>query len=152
MGSNGRVQVFHVILPEYTGLNIDLFATRLIHKPDVYCSWKPDLGWTFVDAFSFNCKAYNFYAFPPFSLIPAWSTSWWLYALKITEKIIRENAVEQKKKKPGLRANQPSDNWAQLYKYPWILYPDKKLLQHPGHQEPHLLWKTLQFMIYPVSR
>ena len=103
MGSNGRVQVFHVILPEYTGLNIDLFATRPIHKPDVYCSWKPDLGWTFVDAFSFNCKAYNFYAFPPFSLIPAWSTSWWLYASKITEKIIRESAAEQQKKKPGLQ-------------------------------------------------
>ena len=27
-----------LILPEYTGLNIDLFATRLIHKPDIYCS------------------------------------------------------------------------------------------------------------------
>ena len=38
---NSRVQVFHVILPEYPGLNIDLqavLATRLIHKPDVYCS------------------------------------------------------------------------------------------------------------------
>ena len=71
MGSNGRVQVFHVILPEFTGLNIDIFATRPINKPDVYSSCRPDLGWTFVDAFSFNCKAYNFYAFPPFSLIPA---------------------------------------------------------------------------------
>ena len=27
------------------------------------------------------------------------------------------------------------------------MYPDEKLLQHPGHQEPHLLWKTLQLMI-----
>ena len=30
------------------------------------------------------------------------STSWWLRALKITEKIIRENAFEHKKRKPGL--------------------------------------------------
>ena len=40
--------------------------------------------------------------------------------LKITEKIIWENAFEQKKKKPelnltlhGLSANRPSNNWAQ---------------------------------------
>ena len=32
--------------------------------------------------------------------------------LKITEKIVRENAFEQKIKKPGLSANQPSNNWA----------------------------------------
>ena len=30
------------------------------------------------------------------------STSWWLETLKIAEKIIRENAFEQNKKKPGL--------------------------------------------------
>ena len=35
--------------------------------------------------------------------------------LKLTEKIIRENAFEQKKKKPGLWANWPSNNWA------WII-------------------------------
>ena len=29
------------------------------------------------------------------------STSWWLEALKITEKIIQENAFEHKKKKSG---------------------------------------------------
>ena len=32
--------------------------------------------------------------------------------LEITEKIVRENAFEQKKKKPRLNANQPSNNWA----------------------------------------
>ena len=30
-----------------------------------------------------------------------------------TEKIIQENAFEYKKKKPGLSANRPSNNWAQ---------------------------------------
>ena len=30
----------------------------------------------------------------------------------MTEKIIRENAFEHKKGKPGLSANQPSNNWA----------------------------------------
>ena len=32
--------------------------------------------------------------------------------LKITEKIIQENAFEQKKKKPGLSSNRSSNNWA----------------------------------------
>ena len=36
---------------------------------------------------------------------------------KITEKIIRENAFEHKKKKPGLSANRPSNNWALAYHY-----------------------------------
>ena len=45
-------------------------------------------------------------------------------AVKRKEKIIRENAFEKKKKKPELifnsnkvRANQPSNNWAQNYNY-----------------------------------
>ena len=33
--------------------------------------------------------------------------------LKITQKIIRENAFEQKKN-PRLSANRPSNNWAQV--------------------------------------
>ena len=32
--------------------------------------------------------------------------------LKITQKIIRENVFEQKKKKPGLSADRLSNNWA----------------------------------------
>ena len=34
--------------------------------------------------------------------------------LEITEKIVRENAFEQKNKKPWLSANQPLNNWAQV--------------------------------------
>ena len=33
-------------------------------------------------------------------------------SLKITEKIIRENAFKHEKKKPGSSANRPSNNWA----------------------------------------
>ena len=39
-------------------------------------------------------------------------TSWWLEALKITAKIIRANALEYQKKKLGLSANRPPNNWA----------------------------------------
>jgi len=36
--------------------------------------------------------------------------------LEIREKIIGENSFEQKKKKPGLSANQPLNNWALVFK------------------------------------
>ena len=36
--------------------------------------------------------------------------------LNLTEKVVHENAFEQKKKKPGLSANRPFDNWALLDK------------------------------------
>ena len=62
--------VFQEITAEYPELIIDLFATMLNHKFDAYCSWKPDSGCSFVDAFSLNWHTFNFYAFPPFSLIP----------------------------------------------------------------------------------
>ena len=38
------------------------------------------------------------------------STGWLLEALKLTEKIVRENGFEHKKKTPGLKANRPSNN------------------------------------------
>ena len=43
----------------------------------------------------------------------------WMF-LKITEKIIQRNVFEQKKKKPGLSANRPSNNWAQEKDPPMI--------------------------------
>jgi len=54
----------------YPELNIDLFASRLNDQLDVYYSWKPDPGCTYVDAFSIDWGNFNFFAFPPFSLIP----------------------------------------------------------------------------------
>ena len=43
---------------------------------------------------------------------------------KITEKIIRENAFEYKKKKPRLITNRPSNNWALIINqgiYPLVI-------------------------------
>ena len=63
------------------------------------------------------------------------STSWWLEALKIAEKIIREKAFEHNKKKtrvkfnPGLSANRLSNNWAQVFspKSETYIYNDQQL-------------------------
>lgn len=131
---------FQEIIAEYPELTIDLFATRLNHKICTYCSWKPDPGCSFVDAFSLNWNTFNFYAFPPFSLIP-----------RCLQKINKDKAT-------GILIVPlwPSQPWfpfllQHLYKPPWILNPDKNLLQHPGHQEPHPLWRKLKLMVSPVS-
>ncbi len=62
--------VFQSILHQDPDLNLDMFASRLNTQLDDYASWNPDPECKFVDAFSVNWKAHNFYAFPPFSLIP----------------------------------------------------------------------------------
>ena len=70
-------------LKEYYGhFSIDLFASRLNSKNEVYASWKPDPSAHFVDAFSRNWNNFHkFYAFPPFSVI-----------LKCLHKILVEEA------------------------------------------------------------
>ena len=61
--------VFESIVKLYPKLDVDLFATRLNCQLSTYCSWKPEPGSTYVDAFSIDWRNYTFYAFPPFSLI-----------------------------------------------------------------------------------
>ena len=45
---------------------------------------------------------FRFESLKSISVLILLTTIWWLEALKITEQIIRENAFEHKKKKPGL--------------------------------------------------
>lgn len=52
-------------IPEF-----DLFASVQNHKCCRYASWRLDPNSEIVDAFTFNWKNLNFYAFPPFSVIP----------------------------------------------------------------------------------
>lgn len=49
---------------------IDLFASRLNSQFPRYVAYRPDPQATAIDAFSFSWKDMNFYAFPPFSVIP----------------------------------------------------------------------------------
>nr|CAH7720434.1 unnamed protein product [Callosobruchus chinensis] len=48
---------------------IDLFASQVNAKCDMYVSWGPDPDSFGVDAFTLDWSDYYFYAFPPFSLI-----------------------------------------------------------------------------------
>lgn len=61
--------------------NLDLFASRCKAKCENYCSWHRDPEAFAVDAFTLNWKDFDFYAFPPFSMI-----------LKVVRKIIADQA------------------------------------------------------------
>ena len=84
---------------------IDLFASRLNNQFTTYCSYRPDPGATFVDAFSISWTDFRFYCFPPFScilrvlqkvkqdratgviVVPQWSTQTW-YSVLMTMLVI----------------------------------------------------------------
>ena len=49
--------------------DIDLFASRLNAQFPRYVAFKPDPGAVAIDALTLNLSQYNFYAFPPLSVI-----------------------------------------------------------------------------------
>ena len=133
-------ECFLEIISEFPELNIDLFASRLNNKLDIYCSWKPDPGCSYVDAFSIDWSKFNYFAFPPFSLIP-----------KCVQKIIQDKAQ-------GILLVPvwPTQTWfllilQLLYRQPWIFKPSQNLLHHAHLKEPHQLHKSLHLMVCPLS-
>ena len=132
--------VFRNIHALYPNLDIDLFATRLNHQLDLYCSWKPDPGAHYVDAFAIDWSKFSFYAFPPFSLVP-----------RCVQKISQDKAK-------GILVVPlwPTQPWfalllQMLYDSPRVLPPGPKLLQHPNWDHPHPLHKKLHLMVCPLS-
>jgi hypothetical protein len=62
--------VFDSIIQKWGNPSIDLFASRLNHKVEAYCSFEPDPHAMGVDAMSLNWARFELcYAFPPFSLL-----------------------------------------------------------------------------------
>ena len=49
--------------------NLDCFAIRINTHIDRYVSYEPDLYAFLIDAFTVNWQLYNYYLFPPFSII-----------------------------------------------------------------------------------
>ena len=104
----------------------------LNNQLDVYCSWKPDPGCTYVDAFSIDWSNFNFFAFPPFSLIP-----------RCVQKISQDKA-----KGILLIPVWPTQTWFPLvlkllYSQPWIFKPSANLLCHAHLRKPHPLLQDL---------
>jgi hypothetical protein len=50
--------------------DIDIFASRINTQFPHYVAYRPDPGAVAIDAFTNDWSRHNFYAFPPFSLLP----------------------------------------------------------------------------------
>ena len=133
--------VFTEILTEFPELNMDLFASRLTTQLTQYCSWQPDPGSAFLDAFSIGWSEFNIYAFPPFSLIP-----------RCLQKI-------QQDKGKGILIVPVWPTQTRfplvlqlLSSQPWICQqPSPKLLQHTSHNRLHPLHQKLHLIVWPLS-
>ncbi|KAJ8050270.1 hypothetical protein HOLleu_03405 [Holothuria leucospilota] len=62
-------QIFNQIAQTLGPFQIDLFASRTNAQCPVYCSWKPDLGSQWVNAFTLTWTNLAAYVSPPFILI-----------------------------------------------------------------------------------
>ena len=133
--------VFPDFLTEFPELNMDLFASRLTTQLTQYCSWQPDPGSAFEDAFSIDWSKFNFYACPPFSLI-----------LRRLQKI-------QQDKGKGLIIDRTSvAKTNMLYSGSTVTFQPTldlpttpKLLQHTSHNRLHPLHQKLHLMVCPLS-
>lgn len=122
---------FNNIVKLYGKPDLDLFASRQNTKCKMFASWKKDPDAFFIDAFTRSWENFQFYAFPPFSLLskvlckiehdkaegivvfPLWKTQPWF---------------------PKLNRLRISD----IY----IMKPNYYLLLSPS-SDPHPLWKQL---------
>lgn len=133
--------VFEDICRLWITPSIDLFASRLNHKIECYCSFKADPFAEFTDAFTLDWGKFECcYVFPPFSVIsrcigkiqkdraqaivvlPCWNTQvWWPALLKI------------------------------LVDVPRILPKSKNLLTLPHVDQEHPLWRKMTMIACRVS-
>ena len=117
---------------------IDLFATRLNAKCELYVSFKPDPNAFAVDAFTQNWNDIKGYAFPPLSLIG-----------RILAKIKRDEASITVTV-PCWQTQPWFPQFLRMVEHdtaPVLLKPHHKLLQVPGTGQKHLLWKKLHLIV-----
>ena len=133
--------VFALLKHTYGSPGIDLFASSKNAKIPLYISWLPDPNAYAVDAFTFSWQDLNFYAFPPFSLLP-----------RVLAKIIQAKAT-------GILIipKWTTQSWfplvlTLLIQYPRVISPCRDLLYLP-HQPRvvHPLHKKLSLLAVLLS-
>ena len=120
---------------------IDLFASRINKQLPRYVSYRLDPDAEAIDAFSLNWANLNFYAFPPFSVIPT-----------VLAKI-------QKEKAEGIVVlpDWPTQSWyakasKMMKQQPVHLKKSKNLLTLPTHlDEVHPMWEKLNLRVCHLS-
>ena len=120
--------------------HIDLFASRLNTQLKRYCSWKPDPGSEFVDAFTIDWSKFYCYLFPPFSMIS-----------QCVKKMIADKTTAM-----VVVPIWPSQPWfpqilQMLIDTPVLLTAADNLLTLPYKKAHHPLYKTLNLMACLVS-
>lgn len=120
--------------------DIDLFASLINNKcENVYVSWFPDPGSIAVDTFTFSWEGLNFYAFPPFILLPC-----------VLRKIVDDKVAGTLVVLWSLL-----QVWFPLFcrlliSKPLIVWPNYSLLSSPFRHH-HLAWKTLSLGVVRLS-
>lgn len=121
--------------------DIDLFASRINYQFDNYVSYRPDPKALAIDAFTLDWSGLKFYAFPPFSVIPA-----------VLSKIYHERALGV-----CVLPDWPTQPWyaqaLQMTKQPPLhLKASKTLLNLPSHpEETHPIWHKLSLIVCLLS-
>ncbi|KYN21158.1 hypothetical protein ALC57_06474 [Trachymyrmex cornetzi] len=113
--------------------DLDLFASLINNKCETYVSWFPDPGSIAIDAFTLSWKGVNFYAFPPFILLP-----------RVLRKIVEDKATGT-----VVIPWWPSQAWFPLFcrlllSKPLVLSPNRSLLSSP-FRDQHPSWRTLSW-------
>nr|CAH7740569.1 unnamed protein product [Callosobruchus chinensis] len=118
---------------------IDLFASQVNAKCDMYVSWGPDPDSFGVDAFTLDWSDYYFYAFPPFSLIN-----------RVVSKIKTDKAT-------GIliAPDWPTQPWYPIFLSlittdPIVLLPSDDLISFPSRKN-HLLFRHLSLVFGRLS-
>lgn len=129
-------KVFRQVVDCFGPFDIDLFASAINKKCQAYFSWFPDPGSIAIDVFTISWKELNFYAFPPFIMLP-----------RVLRKIVDEGAV-------GTLVVPwwPSQAWFPLFQRllvsePIIFSPSSSLLSSPFRNQ-HPEYRTLSLGDY----
>lgn len=132
------IKCFKKIITKFGKPDIDLFASKANAKCNKYISWKKDPDSVAIDAFTIAWSNFNFYAFPPFSIV-----------LRVLQKIITDQAE-------GILVVPlwPSQPWYPLFsrlKQEEIIFkPDINLLSSPFRKQ-HPLATTLSLVAARLS-
>ena len=120
---------------------IYLFASRLNYQFEDYVSYRPDPGASAIDAFTISWSNLEFYAFPPFSVIP-----------HVLQKIQEDQASGVL-----VMPNWPTQLWypkalQMTTRQPVILKPHETLLTLPHQPKKlHPLWAKLKLLVCHLS-
>ena len=120
---------------------IDLFASRLNHKTEIYCSYRPDPHAHAIDAFTIKWDFPLAYAFPPFCMVG-----------KMLQKIVRDKTLAI-----IIVPNWPTKPWYPIVHNLAIQTPiilqvtdDMLFLPHRSTHKPHPMSNSLTLLVAKV--